>query len=1255
MPVTVQASKHPLKADWVYADVDAGQSIYEIAGGAHVAAYINGREVPVELHRLTKLKDGVFLTLWPIPQDDDIVKAVLTVAVAVVAPVAAGAIGTSFGLGATATLAVGAGIAAAGNLAINALIPPQRPEAPSTPESFNRLNALTGTSNRIASFQPIPRLYGRFRLFPPIPMTARPFTEIEGDKQYFRMMLCLGYGPLEIGGKKVGKGHDKITQDDALTGDPIRIGETDISLFEDVEFEIGRPDQMTLYSDQVIEVQPAFTTRNITFNDGGTGTRNDGQFAIRTTEPDTDEISIDISGSLFSTNDKAKTRNARVRFRIEFREVGESNFQVADDNFVISSSKKETIREGFRFKVARGQYEVKLTRVSTTHTVSTGFSNELTWSALRSIRTRKPFLVEDTVVMSLRIKATDQLSGRIEDLSVLCTSVLPVYDGTNWNLEAANNPAWAFADLWTGPANRRPLNLSDLDQDDLKEWADFCDSESLEFNHVYDSSGTTLERAGEIAGAGFATWQFKPNGTISVVRDIVQSIPKMIISPRNSFSFNFEIAAVDVPECLRVQFVDDRTFENTERLVFDDGFDESNTTKFETLQAKGVTNPEQAHKYGRFHLAQHRLRPERYNFSQDVQHLRYQRGDMLTLQHDVISVGIGAGRIKDVISDTEIEIDEVFVDEGKNYSVKIQHQDGSITVVGATPGAGATNTFVTLDSAVSKIEKDDLVIFGEAGKESIDVKVNQIEPSGDLTARISCVPAAPDIDQSFRGDIPAFDPVFTERISPNLTSPRQPGIERIRSDEDVLYTDSDGSLRVRMVVDTVLGSFPGWNQKTQLRFRAVGDNSFETLDPSSLNSQSIFNVNEGVEYEVQARGVKDDLFSPFTASTTHTVVGKSTPPPDVKILNAVQNDENVVFRWSKVETPDIAGYEIRYGPRQTATFESSIKIAEATKSTISTEADIPVGDFRFFIKAVDTSGNFSRQAATRDLVVRTLYKDVRRTIHNPDWNNGKIQGFTRVGNSLQVDSDVESYYQSDIVDLEFDAKNVRVWANIGVGQSDVDFSESYGLISDDAIIGTEDYGLLTDASSDFDDFGKISFGLSVSDPSIIYEISFRNDGENWPNLSETTNYRKITRPVTESENYGLISDAEIEFENYDTLMTWTQWTKGQIDARFITQRIRILPTGDERKGVLLRSFETVADVQEKIEVLQEKTIEPGGTRFEFENKFHFKPVVAATVESENDLFAIRKNLDTSGVTFVVRDSNGNDVGADNLDIIARGF
>jgi len=126
LSVTVKASRHPLKADWVTAEVDSGQSIYQISGGAAVAAYINGREVPEELHRLTSVKDNAELVLWPIPQDDNIIRTVATVVVAAVAmPVAMTIAGTTLATAGIGTFAIAAGIGIAGNLAINALIPPQ--------------------------------------------------------------------------------------------------------------------------------------------------------------------------------------------------------------------------------------------------------------------------------------------------------------------------------------------------------------------------------------------------------------------------------------------------------------------------------------------------------------------------------------------------------------------------------------------------------------------------------------------------------------------------------------------------------------------------------------------------------------------------------------------------------------------------------------------------------------------------------------------------------------------------------------------------------------------------------------------------------------------------------------------------------------------------------------------------------------------------------------------------------------------------
>jgi len=1227
----------------VEAEVEAGQSIYEICGGAPVAAFINGKEVPTELHRLTKVKDGAFVVLWPIPQSDEIKRAVGQIAVAIAA--AFTFIAVSAVAGPYAGAAAAATVAGVGSYAVNALIPPQIPSRPDAPESFNRLQALTGSQNRTAAFDPIPRLYGEFRFFPPIPMTARPYTEIVGDDQYLRMFLCLGYSPLEIGGKKVGDGYSKITEQDSLSGTPLKIGETDINLFDEVEYEIGTPDQMTIYSDQIIETNPSFSSSK----------EDDGIFAIRTTEADVDEISIGLSGRLFSVNDKAKTRKGTVRWRIEYRAVGDTEFIVEEEDFVISSSKKETVRTGYRFKVPNGQYEVKLTRKSTSFAADTDTIGDFAWNALRSIRSVKPFDVDGTVCMSLRIKATDQLNGRIEDLSVLATSVLDVYNGTSWVKEATNNPAWVYADIWTGTANRRPLGQADLDAESLLDWADYCDQEGFKYNGIFDSSGTTFDRAGEVASTGLANWNFSADAKIGVVRDVVQSVPKMIISPRNSFAFNYELTAVEVPDALRVRFVDDVTFENTERLVFDDGFDESNAETYETLEAKGVTDPDQAWKFGRYHIAQQRLRPERYNFKQDVQHLRYTRGDMLTIQYDTILVGLAAGRIKEVVSNREIILDEIVVDDGEEYGVKIQHQDGAISTVGCRLGDGPLNKTIFLNSDVDIANPDDLVIFGELGKESIDVKVTAIEPEGNFIARITTVPAADEIEQAFTGDIPPFDPVLTEPVSPDLTEPKLPTINKIRSDENALYVDTDGSLRVRMLVDTRLESFPGWDQKTQLRFRPVGDTQFETLEPTRSPSISVFDVDEGVEYEVQARGVKGGKFSPWSEARIHTVVGKTTPPPNVQNFQAHQNGETVVFRWLEITTtPDIEGYEVRYGPREKATWNNSIKIAETTKTNVVTEADLPPGDFRFFVKAVDTSGNYSETAAEKDLVVKTEFELLEQTEHSPDWNSdGYFVGFEDQGGVLVATNSEEAYFVADEVDLGFDAENVRVWAQVDASLEIYDDIEDYGSIVNPTS-SIENYQAISDSITDTEDYGALATSLPVSDPLILYQISYRNTGEDLSGFDSTEDYGSITQAAANSADYGLITEPVDSFESYDTLAQWENWTRGEIDARYVKQRIKIQRRDDEVGLKTLRSFKTSVDVSERTEKQQGLSIAPGGSTFQFDRPFHLRPTVTGTVESDQDLFPIRKSLSTNSVTFVVRDSNGNDVGADNFDLIAIG-
>ena len=119
-------------------------------------------------------------------------------------------------------------------------------------------------------------------------------------------------------------------------------------------------------------------------------------------------------------------------------------------------------------------------------------------------------------------------------------------------------------------------------------------------------------------------------------------------------------------------------------------------------------------------------------------------------------------------------------------------------------------------------------------------------------------------------------------------------------------------------------------------------------------------------------------------------------------------------------------------------------------------------------------------------------------------------------------------------------------------------------------------------------------------------------------------------------------------------MGWTQWTRGVVEARYIKHRARITQGEDLESAKLLRNFRTVTDVNERIEKKQNQAVEVGGSTFFFNKNFHLVPTVVGTVQSDSAVFPIRKDVNTDRVTFVVRDSSGNDVGADNFDFIATG-
>ncbi|MDL4860819.1 host specificity factor TipJ family phage tail protein [Halomonas elongata] len=883
---TIVARPSPVRNDLYTAEIPDGTSLSVVLGDMpeNVRAQIDGEVLPRGRWAEPLPADAQVL-ITGTPEDDGIGRAIAMIAVAVASAYTGGAAAAAMGFTkgtaafAAASAATSAAVTVAGTLAVNALIPPEMPSEKS-PTSPNVRNSITGTRNQIDKYGVVPRVYGNPRWYPKL--AANPVTEIAGNDQFLRMLLVLGYGPLEVAGHRVGDGYSVLK--DANVGDAITIGETNLGDYEDVEWEIGMSDQLTLMTPDIAEEQVG-----VALNAQGDPQADtwvpDGNSATRTTAPGTKEISIDLVGTqgLFSVNDNGTDSLTQVEFKVEYREAGTSAWTVQDDAWLIKGPTKDTLRLNKRWAVPKGQYDVRVTRVRSYHGGVQAIYTDCQWSVLRSVQDG-PAYTGNHVLMALRIRATDQLNGVIDQLRIRTQAVLRVWDGSAWVMQATNNPGWAYIDAMTGQQVGNPIGDDRLHLEDIVNWAAFCDAHAspLEYHHVHDGDETVLDRARSIAAAGQGSFAFR-DGKFGIVFDDSNTPTVQAITPRNASGFSSSIQYKDLPHGIRVKYVDPDTWSDAERIVYRDGYDESNATRFEDFQLQGVASSEEAWNHGNYHLRQAILRPETFKASMDWENLAIVRGNRVLYQYDAILVGLGSARVKSV-SGTTIVLDErLEYTEQRAYGISVRGVDDAAgkakLIATQVTGAeiGETDTFTSVDSI--DVEPGDLVIYGVMGKESIDAKVTRIEPNEDFGADLTLVNAAPDIYDYTTA--PVFDPGITNPIPPDRVRPPVPHITSVRGDETAAQQNQDGSfttlIRVAYAFNTQVG-LP--NLQVEARYRVVGSDEWEHAGPFTTSGNlTIRDVDEELDYEIQLRALNGSMASVWSQTATLTVTGQAVQVP----------------------------------------------------------------------------------------------------------------------------------------------------------------------------------------------------------------------------------------------------------------------------------------------------------------------------------------------------------------------------------------
>ncbi len=630
-----------------------------------------------------------------------------------------------------------------------------------------------------------------------------------------------------------------------------------------------------------------------------------------------------------------------------------------------------------------GEYKVRVSRLSTFSTKTFQVRDALVLLSIQSRFDRQPIITDKRhTFLEVKIRATNQLNGAIQNLSAIVKSVLPVYNPTTsqWENQVTSNPAWVFCDLLSGEVNKRRVDKSRLHMESILEWAELCDevptpppsqtflAPRFQANFILDFDTTLQSLIDTVTNSAQASLNII-DGKYGVLIDKLKTVPVQVFTPRNSWNFQSTRNYSEAPKAISVKFIDpEKGWQVNEAIVYDNGFNASNVdpNSIEELSSFGCSNFEQAWRFGRYMLAQGRLRQENISIDVDFEHLVCTRGDFVLFTQDVMKSGGVPARVK-TVSGNQITIDDAIETSPGSYGYVYRSSTGEIT----------TDTLTVINSDTFDLDGDipavgDLIIVGQVGQIAMECIVKAISPNSDLSATLVLVEKAPEIyDAESTDTLPFYNPRLNTAVDPSLFAPGPvENLEVIENSWRVVgssyqyYVDLDWDTPVGSAYETFevyVDSGQGYNL---IDFTKKSEYEY-IVSERNLDIPHNFKI-----VAVSANGKKIPLIeAPFV---TATPLKKITPPSNVADLFIDITNQVISFNWPPVSDPDLREYLIRYSVNTVgATWEASIPLLRVDRNTSTASYQGRTGTY--FIKAVDFNLNESVSPASAITAIPNLF------------------------------------------------------------------------------------------------------------------------------------------------------------------------------------------------------------------------------------------------------------------------------------------
>lgn len=676
-----------------------------------------------------------------------------------------------------------------------------------------------------------------------------------------------------------------------------------------------------------------------------------------------------------------------------------------------------------------------------------------------------------------------------------------VWDGT-FKTAVSSNPAWIMFDILTneryGLGNY--VSEEDVDVSQLYKIAKYCDElvpdgfgryePRFRINTVIQTREEAYQVISDISSVfrGMAYWA---GGIIGFTYDAPAG-PTMEYSPANvvggTFTYSgsarkdrYSVALVtwnDPDDYYRqkIEYVEDA------ELVQKYGIRETEVIAF------GCSSRGQAHRAGLYLLYTGKYESDLITFNVGIDSAMVLPGEIIKI-HDTTRAGrrMGGRLVSCTTTSATLDAKVTFENAGAVFSVRMP--DGTFAERTLLEAAGTYST-VTWNEALPELPVPNAIwMVSSEELEPVLARVVSIKQENQTEYVISAVEHNPSKYDAIEQGLKLEEPRTTIIDTSSVTMPTN-----FNSFEST-YVVAPGVIGSKILLSWTGNAISYVVSYRRLSTDGTALTNWEQVTALSP-SYEILNVQSGI-YECRVAAVALNGNTSLQASLNHIVIGKTASPGEVLNFKVTKRTYDLLLTWDEVQDIDIAGYEIREG----FSWGSSRVVQSRFMGTSCVDDQDKPGTYNYFIRSIDTSGNYSENVTTFVL-----------TLNEPS----TVTGFVCV----QADSRVEFRWnknpETDIAGYEIREGNS--W-NGGTRITEV-MATSYTLLSG-SISGRRTFWIKAIASPGIESKAAAFYILDVVTPldrNIVVEIN-EKDTE-WRGTKRNTSIAVSDLVLDEGKSYG---------------------------------------------------------------------------------------------------------------------------------------